>query len=151
MARTGSTPAGPLPVKRPLEAAGLALPPTQQRLARAQRRAQEHSRQAVICRDLGCYFMEVNRVTRASATLYDRYFCDFRRWARQNDISLSTPAEIDIALVEHFEDLYFQGHNHDAGEKVLASVEFRILKVPGARCSRGRRTPSAGFVAWPQG
>eukprot|EP00959_Pyramimonas_sp_CCMP1952_P002631 54065-Pyramimonas_sp.AAC.1 len=46
---------------------------------------------------------------------------------------LSTHAEIEVALLGHLEDLYFNGFNHDAGEKVIASEEFRIpeLKAPG--------------------
>ncbi|CAK0804444.1 unnamed protein product [Prorocentrum cordatum] len=118
--------AGVLPVKRPLGAADLTPPSAQQRRARARRRVEVHRAQASLCRDLGAYFLEVGH---------------------QAGMPLSTPLEIDLALVEHLEDLYFNGFNHDAGEKVVASLEFRTpeLKVPGSTLLPRAKNALRGF------
>ncbi|CAK0887653.1 unnamed protein product, partial [Prorocentrum cordatum] len=129
------------------EAVASALPSAQQRRARARRRVEVHRAHASSRRDLGAYFLEVNRVARNSATLRDRCFSDFRKWAALAGMPLSTPAEIDFALVGHLEDLYFSGFNHDAGKKVVTSVEFRIpeLKIPGRTVLPRAKDAMRGF------
>ncbi|CAK0884876.1 unnamed protein product, partial [Prorocentrum cordatum] len=95
--------------------------------------AEAHRARASVCRDLGAPFLGANRATRNSATLCDRCLSDFRKWAAMAGMPLFAPAEIDFALEEHLEDLYFSGFNHDAGETVVVGVEFRIpeLQIPG--------------------
>ena len=84
-------------------------------------------------RKFGQFFLEVNRVTRPSALMYDRYFRDFQTWASNNGLPLDSGEDISLAVMEYLEDLYFQGHNHDSGEKLIAALEYRI---PGLRSGK---------------
>ncbi|CAK0874830.1 unnamed protein product, partial [Prorocentrum cordatum] len=122
----------PMPAKRPVTEAGIDRT-SQLRAQRAKRRRREHLDEAMHARQFGQYFLEVNKVTRPSAMMYDRYFQEFKDWANTNGMTLSTSSDISRAMLEYLEELYFAGHNHDSGEKVIAALEYR---VPGMRSSK---------------
>ncbi|CAK0883484.1 unnamed protein product [Prorocentrum cordatum] len=96
-------------------------------------------------RSFGQYFLEVNKVTRPSAMMYDRYFQDFQTWASSNGLPLNASEDISFAMLEYLEDLYFQGHNHDSGEKVIAALEYRAPGIRSAKVLERAKNALKGF------
>ncbi|CAK0825147.1 unnamed protein product, partial [Prorocentrum cordatum] len=89
--------------------------------------------EALKARSFGQYFLEVNKVTRPSALMYDRYFRDFQTWASNNGLPLNASEDISFAMLEYLEDLYFQGHSRDSGEKVIAVLGRAKIALKGFR------------------
>ena len=120
-------------------------PPAHQRRQRARRRQLAHQDEALRARSFGQYFLEVNKVTRPAALMYDRYFRNFQAWASSNSLPLNTSDDISLAVLEYLEDLYFQGHNHDSGEKVIAALEYSVPGIRSAKVLDRAKTALKGF------
>ncbi|CAK0857511.1 unnamed protein product [Prorocentrum cordatum] len=96
-------------------------------------------------RSFGQYFLEVNKVTRPSALMYDRYSRDFQTWTSNDGLPLNASEDISFAMLEYLEDLYFQGHNHDSGEKVIAALEYRTPGIRSAKVLERAKIALKGF------
>ncbi|CAK0911568.1 unnamed protein product, partial [Prorocentrum cordatum] len=64
--------------------------------------------------------------------MYNRCSRDFQRWASDDGLPLNRSLDISTAMLEYLEELHFQGHNRDSGEKVIAALE---CQGPGLRSS----------------
>ena len=103
--------------------------PTKPALLREQRaaaRARRHLPARRAARSGPLSFLEVNSVTEGTAAQYSDEVEKFRAWARNHGVPTDTPRSFDGALCEYLEDLYFQGYNHDRGDKLVAALGYLL-------------------------
>ena len=98
--------------------------PTALRLRRAAKRQATHG----LARDDAgqglLTFLEVNSVKSGTAGLYNKVLNDFYLWMKDVDMEFETWDELDQLVCEYLEHLYFQGYNHDVGDKVVAALRY---------------------------
>ena len=71
----------------------------------------------------------VNTVNLSTATGYDEHIRKFVEWAHFDDIK-SIPAEkLEPMIIEYLESLYFEGANHDAGDRLMSALEYRDRRL----------------------
>jgi len=88
-------------------------------------------------------FLELNKIAPASSDSYRAAVEWFESWALDNRIPWSVAAELDLALVEFFEEIYFAGHEGGAASALLAALEHFHPTLAGLRASQLPRARSA--------
>ncbi|CAK0841243.1 unnamed protein product, partial [Prorocentrum cordatum] len=69
-------------------------------------------------------FLESRRVTEKSRDTLCREVGAFREWCRAHRKDVSSRTMLDEALVEYLDCLYFDGYNHERGDKLLSGLAF---------------------------
>ena len=89
----------------------------------------------------GPTFLEQSSVLPATQKDYDLRFRAFQAFCQEYQLIVSTSAELDMALSEWFDVLFFEGWGADVGTKGLAAVRFfmPILGQVGAVLPRAQR------------
>ena len=105
-------------------------------------------------------FMEVNSVRSGTAGAHEKSVKGFDHWKTAAGICAVSAADPDAAGHECLEHLYFEGYNHDAGVRLLASLRCCPLllatsgeaTLPRSQCSQrgfGRIAPGANRAPLP--
>ena len=99
------------------------------KMQRAARR-QAHLAAAKAAKSGAKTFLEANTVRTGTAASYDQHSKSFWEWLQTSgpDQELDRD-ELDSRLMEYFEHLYFEGHTHSAGQKVLAALEYEDRRI----------------------
>ncbi|CAK0839371.1 unnamed protein product, partial [Prorocentrum cordatum] len=101
----------------------------------------------------GLGYMQASRAQPQTVAYYRVILSEFERWAEEQDLKLETPEEMDQALSAHMDPLFFEGYNHDQGEKLIAAVKYydvhgvyqSVEALPRARAAlRGFRKRAPG-------
>ena len=92
------------------------------RLARARHRDRSYGHLKSSEEIVSLSFLEHNAVKKETAQSYSARLEEFKIWLHSNGIRPLSVSHLDVVIVEYFEDLFFQGFNHDEGEKLLASI-----------------------------
>ncbi|CAK0791906.1 unnamed protein product, partial [Prorocentrum cordatum] len=101
----------------------------------------------------GLGYMQASRAQPQTVAYYRVILSEFERWAEEQDLKLETPEEMDQALSAHMDSLFFEGYNHDQGEKLIAAVKYydvhgvyqSVEALPRARAAlRGFRKRAPG-------
>ena len=108
------------------------------RLARARHRDRSYGHLKSSEEIVSLSFLEHNAVKKETAQSYSARLEEFKIWLHSNGIRPLSVSHLDVVIVEYFEDLFFQGFNHDEGEKLLASIgHFSQQLGRRTRVSRG--------------
>ncbi|CAK0904966.1 unnamed protein product [Prorocentrum cordatum] len=126
-------PAGRRLTRVPLPALGGQLTAPQARVAeRIGRRATLRRATAALAAparspgsDLALSFLESRRVTDKSRDTLGREEGAFRAWCLEQRKDVSSRAALDETLVEYLDCLYFDGYNHERGDKLLSGLAFK--------------------------
>jgi len=97
--------------------------PQLRRSKRAKRRAR-HKGAAAAAKAAGASLLEVNAVRPSTAERYAETFAVFKEWVTLNKLALHTAAEVDEALCEYLEHLYFEGHAVSQARNLIAAVKY---------------------------
>jgi len=100
---------------------------TELRLKRSARRVAAHGESRSSGGSEALSFLEVNSVRSGTAGAYDKSVKDFVDWMTAAGICAVSAADLDAAGCEYLEHLYFEGYNHDAGDRLLASLRYCSL------------------------
>ena len=79
--------------------------------------------------------LELAAVSKKVNVDYVKLLENFLCWADGSDLPLDEDADVDSALVQWFNHLYFRGHLPHVGEKTLAALMHRVCRhIPCAAC-----------------
>ena len=70
----------------------------------------------------GLSFLEANRIAPGTLRYFNQEVSEFEQWLISNALGASTQEELDTVLLEYLDHLFFEGWNHDRGEKLLAGL-----------------------------
>lgn len=85
-------------------------------------RVKQHGRAAAAARGLSFTFLELNAVRPATSRDYFERIENFMQWADLKTFELVSVKELDGLVCEFLEAQYFDGHNHDCGDKLIAAI-----------------------------
>ena len=74
-------------------------------------------------------FLESRSVAKATFTDYERRTLIFLTWAVQTSVTWTTVGELDQAMVEYMDRLFFLGCSGDVASETLAAVKFFYPEV----------------------
>ena len=81
----------------------------------------------------GLTFLQANKAQKRTRTYYNKEAEDFERWRVENAIGSTRSKTLDRCLAEYFDHLFFEGHNHEKGDKVLAGVVYQRPKLQAGK------------------
>ena len=102
-------------------------------LHRAPHRRRAHGAAALAAKDTERTLLELNKISPTSSDSYAAAVEWFKEWTVLNAVDWSSPPELDAALVEFFEDIYFQGHQASSGSCLVAALEHFHPCLAGIR------------------
>ena len=142
-----SAPAGTLLPVTPLPTQSPASTSASCRSSRALRREKVHGAAARAARAAHQSFLVVNTVNLGTAVGYDEHIRKFVEWAHLDAIESLSASLLEPLIIEYFESLYFEGANHDAGDRLMAALEYRDRRLrKGGECDmRKAREALRGF------
>ena len=76
--------------------------------------------------NVGLSFLELKRVEAKTATAYCKEVGDFQAWSCLNQVRTSSPLLLDKALLEYLDYCFFEGYNHDRGDRLISSITFLL-------------------------
>ena len=68
--------------------------------------------------------MQASRAQPQTVAYYRVIMGEFEQWAAEQGLKLDTVDRLDQALTAHMDSLFFEGYNHDRGEKLVAAVKY---------------------------
>lgn len=74
----------------------------------------------------GLSFLEMNRVQTRTAHSYCKEVAAFDQWVNEQKQSTATPDKFDHALLEYLDNMFFEGWNHERGDRLISSLAFLI-------------------------
>ena len=81
--------------------------PERLRADRAAHRLRQHWDAALKAKQLDLTFLEINTVKQNTAAQYQRFLNEFKDWCHKNHVGVTTADELDLAVVEWLEHIYF--------------------------------------------
>ena len=96
---------------------------------RAQRgaaRKRKHMAEVTEATESDLSFLEMNRVQTRTAHSYCKEVAAFDRWVSEQKQSTDTPAKFDRALLEYLDSMFFEGWNHERGDRLISSLAFLL-------------------------
>ena len=88
----------------------------------------------------GLSLLETISVRPATRHVYLSALAELRSWAALQGVPLASAAQLDVALVSRFDELFAKGHAPEEGSRLIAALKFAL---PDLRC--------AGPAALPRG
>ena len=116
------------------------------RKVRASKRS-SHRLAASAARAAGTSLLEVSTVKPETAMTYDDQIKRFVNWVGKPVQEMIGKSILDVSMVEFFEAMYFEGHNHHIGDSLLSALEYRDrrIKKGGKLCPLRAREALRGF------
>jgi len=75
---------------------------------------------------LGLSFSELQRVEARTAKTYCKELGDFEDWSRGQGVSTASPLLLGRALLEYLDHCFFEGWNHERGDRLISSITFLL-------------------------
>ena len=73
----------------------------------------------------------------------DEVIKGFEQWAGQTLPQMLSDNLLDTMMLEYLETLYFEGHNHASGDRLMAALEYRDTKIKKGRSLDPKRSRDA--------
>jgi len=131
---------------------------TELRLNRRARRLAAHGSARASGSNEALTFLEVNSVRSGTANAYDKSVKEFSEWMENAGVQAKSVEELDAAGCEYLEHMYFEGYNHDVGDRLMSSLLYCSLALTALgkaalprmqRCLRGFRRLAPGMSRAP--
>ena len=122
-------------------------------LARVKRRLRNYVDEAMEANEMGFTLLERRAVSRKVEKYYKKELTELEPVLLENKVNVNIDSEVDAALVQHMNGLFFKGEQSHRGDKLLASWmhlhphygKFGAKKVPRAwRALKGWRKLTPG-------
>ena len=86
-----------------------------------------HRAAAVAARNMGLSFLQMQQVTEDSRSNLTREVDAFGEWCLVRGFSApKTAAELDELIPSYLDEIFFDGYNHDRGEKLVSGLRFML-------------------------
>ena len=91
---------------------------------RVQRRRTIFKDAAAAARRQGLSFLQANSVGPTTAALFSQEVAEFQQWVETNQLETDDAKLVDQHLLALLDEMYFDGHNHEKGERLLVGHAF---------------------------